>query len=121
MECEECGEEARYLLEWWGLNQHGENPEIADEIYVCSNPEHIIKEAHHPDYGGCPDAVCDALNGKEESPELLELIIKAMDNPTPENISAIEAFVMGTSPIGKRQLELFPGRSAGVYQKELRY
>ena len=113
MRCEKCGEEARYLLEWWGLNQHGENPEIADETYVCSNPEHIIQEAHHPDYGGYPDAICDVLNDEEEVPELLELIIKAMDNPTSESIGTIEVFVMRTSPMGKRQLELFPDRSAG--------
>ncbi|GAF85972.1 unnamed protein product, partial [marine sediment metagenome] len=54
---EGCWSRAKYCIEWWGLNQHGKNPVVADERDVCANPKHIISLANHDEYGGYPDEI----------------------------------------------------------------
>ena len=39
--CNYCGCDAGYVVEYWGLNQFGENPVVMEEIPVCSDPSHI--------------------------------------------------------------------------------
>ncbi len=64
--CYVCGKPAKYVIEWYGVNQFGENPEVVDERSTCSNFDHIVQA----DY--------ETLN--REHPSLLERVIEAMNN-----------------------------------------
>jgi hypothetical protein len=52
-----CHDQAQHLIEWWGVNQHGERPEVADERYSCHR--HILIASYHSAYGGAPDEIRD--------------------------------------------------------------
>ncbi len=75
-----CGKPAKYIIEWYGVNQFGKNPEVADEKSVCSNFNHIVQASRHEDYGGVPDGIVDYKTLNIEHPSLLEKVIEAMDN-----------------------------------------
>jgi len=40
--CDDCGKKSLYVLEWWGVNQYGENPEVVLELGSCGNFEHML-------------------------------------------------------------------------------
>jgi hypothetical protein len=73
-----CGVKPTYVIEWYGLNQHMENPEIADERNVCDNFEHILSASYHNGFGGFPDGVVDVITLQVEYPSLVEKIIGVM-------------------------------------------
>jgi len=41
-ECDHCGESSSYILEWYGVDQNGNNPEVVLEIGSCGNFEHML-------------------------------------------------------------------------------
>jgi hypothetical protein len=83
---EGCWDRAKYCIEWWGLNQYGENPIVADECYACSNPSHLIELSQHKAYGGYPDEI-HSVENYEVKPKLLSLVKKAIDGElAPESI-----------------------------------
>lgn len=75
-----------YVIEWYGLNQHGKNPIVADEALVCGNFAHIFALSHHPAYGGTPDGVVDIETLDIEHPDIVDKILQAMrvEDETPE-------------------------------------
>ncbi len=70
-----CFERPKFCLEWWGVNQQGEDPEIKDENYACDDMRHIRHAAYHSAYGGFPDEVSETETGKIR-PDILEEIVK---------------------------------------------
>jgi hypothetical protein len=64
------------VIEWHGVNQHGERPEITDEANSCSDFGHIVRLSYHEQYGGTPDAIID--NDGVEYTELLERVVDEM-------------------------------------------
>ncbi len=74
-EVEDCENSAKYFIEWYGLNQYGENPVVVDEIDVCEF--HLVKSSVHPDYGGVPDNIGD-IEPEKDRPDLLEEIVKKL-------------------------------------------
>lgn len=100
---EGCGEKAGYCIEWWGLNQHGKNPVVADERYSCSNPEHLIRLSQHNAYGGYPDEIY-SVGTFEIKQDLLSLVKKAIDGDLESE--TIDNLVLIADP-PKEQLSLF--------------
>jgi len=103
---EGCNKRARYCIEWWGLNQHGKNPHLADECYSCTDPHHLIKLSHNSNLGGYPDEIyTDTPPGVRSKvlPKLLELVKKAMDGELKPD--SIENIVEHSDP-PKEQLAL---------------
>ena len=78
-----CNNPLQHIIEWHGLNQYGENPEIVDERYVCEEIEHLVQVSRHADFG-FPDAVLDYKTEKEK-PELLKRITEILDQDNPKN------------------------------------
>lgn len=76
---DDCEKPLKYIIEWYGLNQLGENPEIVDECNTCDDFEHLVKASYHNEYGGTPDGIVDYKTG-EENPSLLEKVISSMDS-----------------------------------------
>ena len=76
---EGCNRPATYMIEWYGVNQHGEDPHVADERPVCDDINHIVSASEHDEYGGVPDGIVDCATLNIEHPELLEEVIKKMD------------------------------------------
>ena len=74
-----CECPAKYCIEWYGVNQHGGDPLVADERPVCGNMDHIVSASAHDDYGGTPDGIVDIKTYEIEHPELLEKVIKLME------------------------------------------
>jgi hypothetical protein len=100
-----CTTKARYCIEWWGLDQYGENPVVADERSSCGDPEHLIALSQHNEYGGYPDEIHNANTGDVKH-RLLELVNAAIDDTLDkETIERLVEF--GDSP--RQQLLLFPG------------
>ena len=75
-QCIICGDDYRFILEWYGVNQHGKNPELVDESHVCGEFRHIFEASHHDDYGGIPDRIIDLEH--TEHPRILEFVEGAM-------------------------------------------
>lgn len=75
---EGCGRLATYIIEWHGVNQHGENPLVVGERPVCDNIKHIVTASEHEDYGGVPDGIVDYKTESIEHPDLLEEVIQKM-------------------------------------------
>ena len=74
-----CDRKADYCIQWDGLNQHGENPEVVSTVYSCSNPGHLIELSDHPDFGGYPDYIWN-LHDRKGKPRLLKNIKKGLDD-----------------------------------------
>jgi len=74
-EIEGCENSAKYCIEWYGVNQYGENPYVVDERNVCE--PHLVEGSVHEDFGGVPDGIVD-LESYKERPELLEEVIKRL-------------------------------------------
>ena len=100
---EGCWDKAKYCIEWWGLNQHGENPIVADECYVCSNPKHLIELSQHRAYGGYPDEI-HSIETYEVKSKLLSLVEKVIDGEL--ELETIDNLVLIADP-PKEQLQLF--------------
>jgi hypothetical protein len=80
MICEymDCKSNAIYNIEWWGLNQHGKNPEIIVQRYSCSIPRHLLNLSRSDEFGGYPNRIED-LDGNNKV-YLLRSVKKALDN-----------------------------------------
>lgn len=101
-EYEGCQRKSAYGLEWWGLNQHGEDPRVVAERYSCPIPEHLVRLAHHDDFGGYPDEINDADTGEVKS-RLLDLVCKALDGEVDKE--TIDSLVsIADPPVGQLQL-----------------
>ena len=71
---EGCNNKDFYCIEWWGLNQHGKDPEIVNETYSCTNSEHLLAMCHPNQYDGTfPDEINIDETG-EARPELLRIV-----------------------------------------------
>lgn len=77
---ERCLQLAQYVIEWYGFNQHGQNPEVADERSVCDNFYHLVEAGKHEAFGGFPDGIVDSKTLQIEHPILLERVIKVMEH-----------------------------------------
>jgi len=97
-----CAEKPFYCLEWWGLNQHGENPLVVFERYSCAM--HLLNSAIHECYGGYPDEIQDAVT-LTPKPRLLAVIKKAFDEEWESE--RLEGMLHIVDP-PKEQLSLFP-------------
>ena len=86
---EECESPLKYTIEWYGLNQHGKNPLVVDERNVCENIEHLVSASFHSRFGGFPDGITDHSTHYKEHPDLLERVIKRMDQDNPQNQLAL--------------------------------
>jgi len=73
---ENCQNPASYLIEWYGVNQHGENPVVVDERQVCENFDHIVRASHHESYGGFPDGIVDIETTVIEHDSLIQRVIE---------------------------------------------
>jgi len=76
---EGCINQAQYVIEWYGLNQFGKNPVVADERPVCGDFTHMVHASFHDQFGGVPDGVVDAETLDKEHPELVARIIAEME------------------------------------------
>ncbi|HLF54935.1 MAG TPA: hypothetical protein VI612_04395 [Candidatus Nanoarchaeia archaeon] len=81
-----CLRHPAYVIEWHSLNQHLENPLVADDAYSCGNFAHIFALSHHTAYGGIPDGVVDIETMDIEHPDIVDKIRQAMqvEDETPE-------------------------------------
>ena len=77
---ERCLQPAQYVLEWYRLNQHGQDPEVADERSVCSDFYHLVEAGKHEAFGGFPDGIVDSKTLQVEHAKLLEKVIEAMEH-----------------------------------------
>ena len=75
---DECQNKARYIIEWYGLNQYGKDPEVVDEIAACEQFLHLVSLSYHDEFGGVPDGIVDFDDRDKENPSLLEKVIGAM-------------------------------------------
>lgn len=73
-----CQKPPKYIIEWYGLDQHGKNPEVADERAVCEEFEHLVKLSYHDSFGGVPDGIVDFDNWDKENPSLVKRVIESM-------------------------------------------
>ncbi|MDP3733622.1 MAG: hypothetical protein Q8R37_00165 [Nanoarchaeota archaeon] len=74
-----CSASTQYIIEWYGLNQHGKNPLVVDERAVCSDIEHLVKASYHHLFGGIPDGIVDYETWEKEHPLLVQEVIFAME------------------------------------------
>lgn len=74
-----CQSPPKYVIEWYGVNQDGENPRVVCERPVCERLEHLVESSHHDDFGGTPDGIVDIKTLEVEHPSLLAEVIKNMD------------------------------------------
>ena len=74
-----CENPPRYVIEWYGLNQHRENPEVVGEATVCKQFEHLVTASYHDRFGGVPDGIVNYHNLDEENPSLFERVKSSMD------------------------------------------
>ena len=73
-----CQNPPKYIIEWYGLNQHGENPEVADERASCEKFEHLVNLSYHDRFGGVPDGIVDFEDLDKENPSLVQKVIESM-------------------------------------------
>ncbi|MBU0459905.1 MAG: hypothetical protein KJ597_07395 [Nanoarchaeota archaeon] len=73
-----CNKSPRYIIEWYGVNQYGQNPEVADERAVCDQFSHLVNLSYHNRFGGVPDGIVDFDNWDKENPSLVKKVIDAM-------------------------------------------
>ncbi len=77
---ERCLQPPQYVIEWYSLNQHGQNPLVADERHVCDDFYHLVEAGKHESYGGFPDGIVDSKTLQIEHPSLVEKVIEAMEH-----------------------------------------
>lgn len=75
---ETCTRMPAYEVEWYGMNQHGEETFVSDFQYSCDIFNHIVRVARHDDFGGLPDGIID-MKSSEEDKNLLERVCDALD------------------------------------------
>ena len=79
-----CKSKPVYVLEWYGYNQFGKDPEVVQEIYVCKNFQHMIRlgEDDGPDgineYERIPEGIVFA-DTLEDAPGVLEKLLDEID------------------------------------------
>jgi len=73
-----CQNPPKYILEWYGVDQNGENPDVADERAACEQFEHLLSLSYHNDFGGVPDGIVDFDDWDKENPSLVKRVIAAM-------------------------------------------
>ena len=79
---EGCKNPVKYCIEWLGVNQYGENPEVVAEVDVCSNISHIQYAwnlSEYVDDFGEPDNIGDAET-EEDYGRDLSTFIKNIQN-----------------------------------------
>jgi len=107
--CLICKRKSQYTLEWYGVDQNGENPEVAGEREVCGRFRHIVEivEGSENPYGDTPNGIVKNRTG-EEQPELLEVLeqaIRIRENGTRRNSRRlIELYRQGQGVIEGKQL-----------------
>ena len=74
-----CDNKPIYLIEWYGFNQHGENPLVVDERAVCTEFEHIVLSSFHDRFGGNPDGIVLISDYEQEHPDLVQQVYEKMD------------------------------------------
>jgi len=72
-----CDGNAKYCIEWWGVDQFGGDPLVERERHTCSYEDHIIHLARTGFNGGVPDEINKDDTGKVEE-GLLKIIKKIM-------------------------------------------
>jgi len=73
--CYICGGKAVYVIEWYGVNQFGENPEVIEERSVCGDFNHIVEASRHEFYG-LPDGIVDYKTLDKEYFHLLKRVLE---------------------------------------------
>lgn len=86
---EGCDFDIQYTIEWYGLDQYGNNPIVVWERHICCNPLHLLRASYHEMYGGFPDGVTDFETHEREHPEILEEIVGAMEALQPHFSTAV--------------------------------
>jgi len=78
--CGYCKRRSKFSVEWYGLNQYGENPEIIADVSSCRNFRHMVAVSSEIcNYLGNPDAVVDYKEDFEYS-SLITVLIKALNS-----------------------------------------
>lgn len=79
MVCDLCGERSKYILEWYGVNQHGKNPLVVHEVSSCPNFEHIVEimNSNSNKFGTPLDGIVDSETLDVEHPILTDLVNEA--------------------------------------------
>ena len=73
-----CQSPPKYIIEWYGVDQNGENPDVADEVAVCEQFDHLVRLSYNDRYGGVPDGIVDFDDWDKENPSLVKRVIAAM-------------------------------------------
>lgn len=101
--CYICENPALFVVEWYGVDQKGENPELVEDRGVCGRFEHLVHASKNDYYDGPPDAIFLKDSDDDEQPELLKIIIGVLN---PENTKqALENAVRGEELIRKIKLQ----------------
>ena len=79
-ECCICGKSGVFVLEWYGLNQNGEKPEVVAELGACRSFRHMIEiiQGDLNLYSDSPNGVVDTKTLDIEHPSLTKLLDEAM-------------------------------------------
>ena len=74
---DKCKKPAKYTLEWYGYNQHGEDPLVVEEVDVCEDFEHIIAASYSDNLGEL-NGIVDYETKDEEQQELYKKVLKKL-------------------------------------------
>lgn len=101
--CAICEKPSLFVIEWYGVDQYGKNPELVDDRGVCGSFEHLVHASRHEEYGGVPDAIFLKYSNKKQS----ELLNAVLEISYPKNAKqALEKMIAGEELLRKIKIKL---------------